>query len=513
LNHATSTGGNLTIDPKPITVTGLTASDKAYDGSRVATLTVDAAFTDQIIASDVSGVNVAGTFSSKNVATDQTVAVSLLGDRASNCALTGTLIANITTLDSATWIGPATGGQWFDPNNWASTSNLAAVGALPDGSNVNNVVIPANSTVIFDQATFGAVDPVNLIGFSGGSLILDQGSLTVSGSMSAYDLTLNPNAVLAVGDLSVTGMVNLGTSLTTTNSLAFNNVTLNSDITLTGANINILGAIDGAFGLTLNSAGITTLNGAIGSGTALTTLTTDALGTTYLGTNTTVASNSIIFYDPLVLTTDTTLNGGSSGVQFNNTVDGDGVARNLTVTSDVTGIVSFANAVGASGFINNLSVDAGLISLIPGSSITTTLGNVSLAADDSITLNSGSSITTTDGAIVLNSDRDASDGGAIYLDNANLTTTTGEIVLSGGNSATLNDLKTTGFAWAADTTRKNGVSVLNNSQIISTTGDITLRGRGAAFSGNISNSNYGIQVANSEITSTTGTVNLSGIGG
>ncbi|MFZ9740171.1 MAG: beta strand repeat-containing protein, partial [Prochlorotrichaceae cyanobacterium] len=145
--------------------------------------------------------------------------------------------------------------------------------------------------------------------------------------------------------------------------------------------------------------------------------------------------------------------------------------------------------------------------------VTSSTGNVSLTADRSITLNTGTSITTTDGAIVLNSDRNASSNGAIYLDNASIATTTGEIILSGGNGATLTDLKTTGFAWATDATLKNGVSVLNNSRITSTAGDITLRGRSAAFSGDIFNSNYGIQLANSEISSTTGIVNLAGIGG
>lgn len=125
-------------------------------------MTLGTPFTDQIAAGDRVNVEVVGTFASKNVGVDRTVSLALNGSRAFNYSLSGSVLADITPLYSATWVGGTT-GQWFDPNNWAPTSNLAARGVVPDLDNVANVVIPGSNTVTFDSAG----DPVSLVSLTG----------------------------------------------------------------------------------------------------------------------------------------------------------------------------------------------------------------------------------------------------------------------------------------------------------------------------------------------------------
>ena len=75
-----------------------------------------------------------------------------------------------------------------------------------------------------------------------------------------------------------------GGTVTTTGAQTYNDaVTLGADTTLTstgGGALTLGSTVNGAQNLTLNTAGLTTLLGAVGGTTPLTTLTTNAGGTT-----------------------------------------------------------------------------------------------------------------------------------------------------------------------------------------------------------------------------------------
>ena len=73
--------------------------------------------------------------------------------------------------------------------------------------------------------------------------------------------------------------------------------------------------IDGTFGLSLNSAGVTNLQGAIGSDTALASITTDANGTTQVGGNITTTGLQS-FGDAVVLTNGVALSGSNITFDF-----------------------------------------------------------------------------------------------------------------------------------------------------------------------------------------------------
>ena len=88
-------------------------------------------------------------------------------------------------------------------------------------------------------------------------------------------------------------------------------VTLNSTISLqprtTGTPISLGTETSGAFSLTANSTGTTIFGGAVGGGTALTSLTTNAGGTTAINGGAITTTGTQTFNDAVTLDADTTL--------------------------------------------------------------------------------------------------------------------------------------------------------------------------------------------------------------
>jgi hypothetical protein len=98
--------GTLTIEPKPLTISGLTATHKTYDGNSDAAFTGTATLVG-LVSSDTSKVSLSGipfaSFADQNVGIGKTVAVSgyeISGQRAGNYSLTQpTLSADINARD------------------------------------------------------------------------------------------------------------------------------------------------------------------------------------------------------------------------------------------------------------------------------------------------------------------------------------------------------------------------------------------------------------------------------
>ncbi|MFM2172718.1 MAG: hypothetical protein RLZZ54_645 [Cyanobacteriota bacterium] len=88
------------ITPKALTISGITAADKVYDGNTTATVSTAGVAANGIVTGDVVTVNATGSFTSKNVASGQTVNLtsSTGGDDAANYSITGqsTTTASIT---------------------------------------------------------------------------------------------------------------------------------------------------------------------------------------------------------------------------------------------------------------------------------------------------------------------------------------------------------------------------------------------------------------------------------
>jgi len=205
--HANNTTARIT--PKTLTVNGITASDKAYDGARAANVnTSDVSLqAGGMVAGDSVTVSSVGTFSDKNVGTGKTVSLvnTYGGTDLGNYTVIdqASTTASITRLASVAWIGGTT-GNWFNPANWAG-------GAVPDLANVAQVSIPANVVVSFNNANLsgqasGGTVQIDGLGSAQGGLNMQAGTLQVGTS----GVTLNALSQSG-GTLTSTGAVDLGT--------------------------------------------------------------------------------------------------------------------------------------------------------------------------------------------------------------------------------------------------------------------------------------------------------------
>ncbi|MGB0371973.1 MAG: beta strand repeat-containing protein [Opitutales bacterium] len=106
-------------------------------------------------------------------------------------------------------------------------------------------------------------------------------------------------------------------------------------------------------------------------------------------------------------------------------------------------------------------------------------------------------------SIVFQADSDGSGLGGIQLSNdAGFSTNGGEVILSGGNYSTLDDLRTIGYASGTGDSDNSGVR-LRRADIITGVGNITIRGQGRT--------NHGVRLANGfTLQTTTGDITIYG---
>jgi len=201
------------ITPRPISLTGMTALDKVYDGTRAAT--VSGSLTDVLSGDAVSVNGATGQFADKNAGTGKTVSISgaaLAGDDAGNYALNGSAtvqasitqrqltLAGLTALDkvydgtrAATVSGSlanvlpgdavsvsAATGQFADKN--AGTAKTVSIsGAALAGADAGNYAVNGSTTV---QASI-TPRPISLTGMTALDKVYDgTRAATVSGSLA-----------------------------------------------------------------------------------------------------------------------------------------------------------------------------------------------------------------------------------------------------------------------------------------------------------------------------------------
>ena len=356
-NSMTVVGG-LTVTPKPVSMTslGLAPPSKVYDGNTNMTNMMLTASPSALINGDSVSVAGAGSFDSKNVAAGTagyTVAVSLMGPDAANYAISGSPIktgsnGTITQLDSVTFTG-LSGGLWSNPANWATTSTLGInqiqYGAIPDLSNVANVILPTGSSVIFNDAVQG---PVTSNVANSGNLTLNLSTSTtipmaISGTGSVT--IANTGAVTLTGNSSYTGgtILNPGSSVIAGSNNALGNGLVNSSGTLT--NPSSFSTTSGVVLPTLNIVGgttavlsdITTTGAQSYSGNLI-------IGPSLAGTTTFQSSNANILIDA-------TINGAVNKTE------------SLVINAG-TGVVTLGDSIGATARLNNLTVTGSKIYIL-----------------------------------------------------------------------------------------------------------------------------------------------------
>ncbi|HVT82034.1 MAG TPA: YDG domain-containing protein, partial [Phycisphaerae bacterium] len=216
------------ITPKTLTLTGVTAANKVYNGSAAATLTIGTLGLTGVITADLANVSAvnggaAGAFSSANVGNGKTVTitgVTLGGDAASNYTLAATTTANITP-KTITVSGITGNNKVYDGSTAATFSIANAIVSGVLASDNANVTL-TGTTGAFANANAGtakAITPTGLTlsGSAAGNYTLTQPAitanitpkgLTITGIKAAnkvYDHTTT--ATLTTSSAAISGLV------------------------------------------------------------------------------------------------------------------------------------------------------------------------------------------------------------------------------------------------------------------------------------------------------------------
>ena len=266
---ATGNQSSVTADitAKEITVSGITASNKVYDGTTDATVnTTGATFTGMITGDNLT-VSTSGTFGDKNVGTGKTVtfgALTLGGTDAGNYVLAATgnqssVTADITAKEISI-NGVTIADKIYDGNTSATISDATVSGVI--GSDVVSVDI-SGASATFANANVGTGILVNanglaLTGADSANYKLTSNAFETTGNITKATVTVTADAqskVYGTDDPSLTyqvsGLVgsdaltgeltrdageNVGTYAITKGTLAASS---NYDLVFTGADLTI----------------------------------------------------------------------------------------------------------------------------------------------------------------------------------------------------------------------------------------------------------------------------------
>ena len=348
--------GSLNVTPKQLAYAdlGIAGVTKVYDGSvymNNLAITTPSGF----VASDVISATAVGSFANKNVgsAIAYNLGVILNGADKANYQIAVDPLVNsglyagnngvITQLNSVTYTGPNSGGNWSNPANW-TTTGTAAVGAIPDLSNVANVIIPVGTSVVYDNAVAGPVTSAVLnngnvnfnlssasniampISGTGNVTISNSGAITLSG-INPYTggTILNAGSSLIVGNSSAIGAPNItsiGTSINPASLSALSAVTL--------PYLNIIG------GTTQLLSNITT--------TGAQTYSDLILGSTLSGI--------------------TTLRTSNANMNFMGKIDGATAKSQSLVANAGTGVITIGDSVGSIARLNSITMTGSSINIL-----------------------------------------------------------------------------------------------------------------------------------------------------
>jgi autotransporter-associated beta strand protein len=376
--------GSLIVEPMVVTIPNLSASSftKVYDGSAVMGSQATNLFggASLLVTGDAAAISAIGTYDDKNVGTSKTVTIKfgISGNDAANYVLSTNQVSGsygtITQLNSVTYVGPA-GGDWSLASNWAG-------GAIPDLSNVANVVIPTGTSVSYDSGVAGPVTSqvaangslslanagaaVSLGGISGsGSIVLGTNNLSLTAAAGG-DFS---GAISGTGGLTVAG----GTQTLSGVNTYTGNTAVNSGASLIIAGAGQLGDGNYAGSITNNgsfvyaSSATQTVSGVIsGSGS----LDKEGSGTLILAAANTYTGATTVDAGTLAITNAAALGSGSAGTTVNTggTLD----LRNVTGVSEPITVAggTLATSTGTSSVTAPISISGASMVDVDGTQLT-----------------------------------------------------------------------------------------------------------------------------------------------
>ena len=327
----------------------------------------------------------------------QTLAVDSTGATLFSAAVGGTnALTSLTTntggtvsLQSVTTTGAQSYGENATLNGTYTTTNSAFNVGGTTGLGGATTVSTGSGNVTFTGAVNGA--QTLAVNSTGDTLF----SAAVGGGTALTSLTTNAGGTLTANGVTTTGNQTYGetTGVTLAGAYSTNNTpfTINAPLTLSGpvtvnagtAAIHLTGTVNGAQGLTLNSSGTTTLTGSVGGTTPLTSITTNAGGTTVVAGGL-VRTNGVQNYgDAVSIASGPALTGFRSNggdITFSQSLTGNGGDIRMGVSGESAGALLVSGALTSVDdfevFATSASVNSGSNTTINRVAFNTT-GNVS----------------------------------------------------------------------------------------------------------------------------------------
>jgi hypothetical protein len=170
------TGLTANITPKPITMMGLSANDKVYDGDTTASVTTTGAVFNGMVSGDVLSLTATGTFANKTVAAGKNVTLvsSYGGADLANYSITNqaSTTASITA-KALTISGLVADSRVYNGGTAATVSNS---NALFTGL-VSGDAVSVSATGVFADKNVGTGKTVTLTSTTGGA---DVGNYSIT---------------------------------------------------------------------------------------------------------------------------------------------------------------------------------------------------------------------------------------------------------------------------------------------------------------------------------------------
>ena len=320
----------VTINKQSITVSGITASNKVYDGNTTATLVCTSATLTGNFDSEYLTVSGTGTFGNKNVGTNKTVAISGLtlgGSAAGNYVIAASgnqtsTTANISAKD-ITASGTITASNKVYDGNTTAVFNYSGV-TLTGKVDGDDLSVTATGTFEDKDVGTGKTITVSNVALSGNdvgnyNLASSSISTTTTANITTREITVNgitasnkvyngnTTATLVYTGATLTGMVaNDDLSVTATGTFANKNVGTGKTVTISGLTLSGNDATNYALAATGNqtttTANITAKSVTVKSGITASNKTYDGTTTATLNGSAAVIEG-IIEGDDLTVTT------------------------------------------------------------------------------------------------------------------------------------------------------------------------------------------------------------------
>jgi formylglycine-generating enzyme required for sulfatase activity len=259
----------LTVEPKPVSISGLGAANKVYDGTTTVTITGTTEIVGLVGGDEVTVIEGTAEFGDKNAGTDKPVSFtgwSLGGADEGNYSLFAqpTATANITA-KPVTITGLTAANKVYDRTTTATFS-----GGTISGS-ISGDIFTFTGTAAFVNATVGNGKTVTFSGFSLGGANAGNYSLSAQPASTTANITAKPvtitglSAANKVYDRTTTATPSGGTIsgsisgdvVTFSCTAAFANATVGNNKTVTFSGFSLGGANAGNYSLSAQPANAT----------------------------------------------------------------------------------------------------------------------------------------------------------------------------------------------------------------------------------------------------------------